>query len=56
MSKTATTMKPLLDKTARRVIRLHENGWYTNNIARIAGLPEGTVRKILQNQGIEPLM
>ena len=47
---------PMLDKTERRIIHLHDNGWHVPNIAHIAHVPEGTVRKILLRQNIEPLM
>lgn len=50
-------MKQLLDKTARRVVRLHQDeGWSVQNIHTLTGLPASTIRQVLINQGIEPLM
>lgn len=54
--KTERSMKPLLDKTQRKMLQLHETGWSVKNIAHILQVSPGSVKQTLLNQGIEPLM
>lgn len=49
-------MNPLQDKTSRRILRLHKEGWQVNNIARITQQSAETVSKVLRFHGIEPVM
>lgn len=51
------TSRAMLDSTARRIIRLHEDeGWHVPNISRLTGTPVQTIRQVLLNHNIEPLM